>query len=372
MIRTTDDERSAANDVPVKRQSSVFDSRTLLDPVGMGGFESRGGPVYRSVLPQPQAQYRDFSMQGGFIGKAQDLSMGLPGFSLGKGPEAPTRFSLGKGPEAPTFYDAKPLGLGLADFQTDLGLKALGLEQNYSRDYQAPPFSTRPQPPLLEARVFDVEGKYGAHILPRIQKLYKEEEVFDEKIDEEAARMEGGWYSERHYEEITFTIRVYEKNMELQLVEIVRRSGCGFAFADFMETAKKALSQGSIAPLQLPRFSGELPGIGDVDIIDITPKLVSEWIQILGDKNIASQVREHEAAVIAKAADQDDGLKMTQGTDGIAFVKTLIDTLGSCEEASTGRHARKAIQRLQNKGLKLSADDQARVERKIRQLDRRN
>jgi len=357
-----------------------LDSRTLLGPdydSGMGGFESRGGPVYRSVQPQ----YRDYSAPGGFMGKPE-LSMGLPGFNLGKGPEVPPRFGLGKGPEASTFFDAsKPLGFGLADFQTDM--KALGLEQSYSKDYRAPPLreprepwrnaSTRPQPPLLEARVFDVEGKYGALILPRIQKLFKDEEVFDEKIDEEAARMEGGWYCQRHYQEITFTIRVYEKEPEkLHLVEIVRRSGCGFAFGDFMEKAKQALSQGSIAPLQLPRFSGELPGIGDVDIIDITPERVREWIQILSDKKIARQVREYEAAVIAEAADQDDGLKMTHGTDGIAFVKTLIDTLESCEEASTGRHARKAIQRLQNKGLKLSADDQARVERKIRQVDSRN
>lgn len=217
--------------------------------------------------------------------------------------------------------------------------------------------------------MFDVSEKYGV-ILPRIKQLYSEEEVFDEKIDEEQGRMEGGWYSERHYQEITFTIRVYEKEPLLHAVEIVRRSGCGFAFGDFMEVAKRILSQGAIAPMQIPRFGGELPGVGDVDSIDITPGLVGEWIQII-PKGL-DQVVAHELQVIAKAAGQENGIQMTHGTDGIAFVKVIIDKFEKCENLSVARHARKAIQRLQEAGLKLSPDDQTRVERKIRQLDRRN
>lgn len=363
MIRNNTEEETIANDVPAKRHRAYGAEfhRTLLgdmappmrsvDAYGhgghLGGFEPKGGPVYRSFEPQ----YRDFNIQDHF----QTLSRPVGGAYT----KPQDSFALG-GAFGGFGINAKSGITGAAKGQlTDSEIAA---------DYTAPPISTMPKPQLLEARMFDVEAKYGA-ILPRIKELYREEEVFDEKIDEEQGRMEGGWYSERHYQEITFTMRVYEKNDRLHAVEIVRRSGCGFAFSDFMEIAKKTLTKGAIEPLQMPQFSGELPGVADVDSIDITPRLVSEWIAIL--PNGLPQVVSHEMQVIAKAATQEECLKMTQGSQGKVFVVALINKFTKCEDMSVCRHARKAIERLQKAGLKLDEAHQTRVDRKIGQLDQR-
>lgn len=302
----------------------------------------RPGPTYRSINV---AQRPSFEPHIPFAHAASPLSKDLSWDSFGPALQQP--------------------GKGLQKF----GLETPGLQKPRTSGLRAPAFSTRAQPPLLGARVFDVDGDYDT-VLANIRSFASQEGIFGLKIEEEAAFVEASWNSERHMQDATFTLKIYEVTPGQHALEFVRRDGSGFAFNDLMERAQRIIGSGT-PPLPMPRL-GEIPDTDfmDLDSYDITEDILEEQTDIM--RNGIVEVLEHEMQVIAKTAAQKNCAQMWQGTVGEKFIEALVDTFTKSTNGCVCRHSRKAITRLQEAGLRLGRNAKDAVEGKIRQLDQRN
>lgn len=329
-------------------ERSVSVSSLLGSGLGLG---SGAGPSYRSIAVAPQ-MFRSAAPAAAARPMAAPEMFARPGF-MGMDAQrcAPLPF------QAPAKATFQSLGIeerGLASGLTD---------SDMGSGIRAPLFDTRPQPPLLGARVLKVAGSYDS-IMARIKDFAIQQNVFDLKIQQKIAHVEGAWNSERHLADAEFTIKVYEVQDNQHALEIVRRGGSGFAFNEFMENVQRVI--GTATP------AGQLPFLGEPDDEqeDIDDEILEEWAMILRDG--MPEVQEFEVQVIAKTAAQDNCDLMWQGSRGDAFVAALVDSLTKSDNRCVVRHSKVAIQRLLAKGLELSPAAKAAVDRKIKELEARN